>query len=68
MTIYNSKEMKTARRRVDDAMKEKREDHLLLGGDFNWRKEKGEQEIGKRKGGMGKENSKTRWKMERGRD
>jgi hypothetical protein len=65
MTIYNSKEMKTARRRVDDAMKEKREDHLLLGGDFNWRKE---QEIGKRKGGMGKENSKTRWKMERGRD
>jgi hypothetical protein len=30
--------------------------------------EKEEQEIGKRRGGMGKENSKTRWKMERGRD
>jgi hypothetical protein len=27
-----------------------------------------EQETGKREGGMGKENPKTRWKMERGRD
>jgi hypothetical protein len=26
------------------------------------------QNIGKRKGGMGKENPKTRWKMQRGRD
>jgi hypothetical protein len=34
MTIY-SKEMKTTRRRVEDAMKENREDCILLGGDFN---------------------------------
>jgi hypothetical protein len=36
MTIY-SKEMKTTRRRVEDAMKENREDRILSGGDFNWR-------------------------------
>jgi hypothetical protein len=37
MTIY-SKEMKTTRRRrVENAMKEKREDRILLGGDFNGR-------------------------------
>jgi hypothetical protein len=36
MTIY-SKEMKTTRRRVEDAMKENREDRILLGRDFNWR-------------------------------
>ncbi|KAJ3621436.1 hypothetical protein MTP99_003566 [Tenebrio molitor] len=33
----NSKEMKTTRRRVEDAMKENREDCILLGGDFNGR-------------------------------
>ncbi|KAH0807642.1 hypothetical protein GEV33_015148 [Tenebrio molitor] len=31
------KEMKTTRRRVEDAMKENREDRILSGGDFNWR-------------------------------
>jgi hypothetical protein len=36
MTIY-SKEMKTTRRRVEDAMKENREDRILLRGDFNGR-------------------------------
>jgi hypothetical protein len=36
MTIY-SKEMKTTRRRVEDAMKENREDRILLGRDFNRR-------------------------------
>jgi exonuclease III len=36
VNIY-SKEMKTTRRRVEDAMKENREDRILLGGDFNWR-------------------------------
>jgi hypothetical protein len=36
MTIY-SKEMKTTRRRVEDAMKEIGEDRILLGGDFNGR-------------------------------
>jgi hypothetical protein len=36
MTIY-SKEMKTTRRRVEDAMKENWEDRILLGGDFNGR-------------------------------
>jgi hypothetical protein len=34
VTIY-SKEMKTTRRRVEDAMKENREDRILLRGDFN---------------------------------
>jgi hypothetical protein len=57
----NSKEMKTTRRRVEDAMKENRKDCILLGGDFNGRI--GEREIGKR-GGMGKENPKTRCKRE----
>jgi hypothetical protein len=37
MTIY-SKEMKITRRRVENAMKENRKDHILLGGDFNGRK------------------------------
>jgi hypothetical protein len=36
MTIY-SKEMKTTRRRVKDAMKENKEESILLGGDFNGR-------------------------------
>jgi hypothetical protein len=36
MTIY-SKEMKTIRRRVQDGMKENREDCILLRGDFNGR-------------------------------
>jgi hypothetical protein len=49
-------------------MKENREDCILLGGDFNER-------IGERgarkwegRGGMGKENPKPRWRMQRGRD
>jgi hypothetical protein len=33
MTIY-SKEMKTTRRSVEDALKKDREDRVLLGGDF----------------------------------
>jgi hypothetical protein len=36
MTIY-SKEMKTTRRRIEDVMKENREDCILLGEDFNGR-------------------------------
>jgi hypothetical protein len=36
MTIYG-KEMKTARRCVEDAMKENREHRILLGEDFIWR-------------------------------
>jgi hypothetical protein len=55
MTIY-SKEMKTTRRRVEDAMKENREECMLMGGDFNGRiGERGvrnweeEREDGKRK-------------------
>jgi hypothetical protein len=66
MTIY-SKEMKTTRRRVEDAMKENWEDRILLGGDFNGRTEKEEQEIGNRRGEMGKENLKIRWKIQRER-
>jgi hypothetical protein len=34
MTIYG-KEMKTTRRRVEDAMKENREECMLMQGDFN---------------------------------
>jgi hypothetical protein len=53
MTIY-SKEMKTTRRRVEDAMKENREDCILLGGDFNGRMgERGERNW----------EEKTRWKL-----
>jgi hypothetical protein len=51
MTI-DSKEMKTTRRRVEDAMKGNREECMLMGG--------------KMREGMGKENPKTRWKMQRG--
>jgi hypothetical protein len=37
ITIY-SKEMKTTRRRrIEDAMKENRDDRILFGGDFNAR-------------------------------
>jgi hypothetical protein len=55
MTIY-SKNMKTTRRHIEDAMKENREDRILLGRDFNgkiggrgarnWEEERGD---GKRK-------------------
>jgi hypothetical protein len=69
MTIY-SKDMKTTRRGVEGTRKENREDRILLGGGgtSTEKKEKEEQETGKRRGGMGKENPKTRWKMQRGRD
>jgi hypothetical protein len=63
MRIY-SKEVKTTRRRVDDAVKENREEEcMLMGGDFNGRiGERGarnweEEEEG---GGMGKENPKNK--------
>jgi hypothetical protein len=36
MTIY-SKEVKTTRRRVEDAIKENRDECMLMGGDFNGR-------------------------------
>jgi hypothetical protein len=36
LTIY-SKEMKITTRRVENAMKENRQDCILLGGDFNGR-------------------------------
>jgi hypothetical protein len=66
LRIY-SKEMKTTRRRVEDAMKENRENRIFLGGDLNGK-------IGERgarnweEGGMGKENPKTRWKRQRRTD
>jgi hypothetical protein len=63
MTIY-SKEVKTTRRRVEDPMKENREDRILLGGDYNGRIGEKGQEIGKRREGMGNENPKTRWKLD----
>jgi hypothetical protein len=70
MTIY-SKEMKTTRRRVEDAMKENREDCILLGGDFNgeigergarnWKEERGD---GKRKSKDKMENAEGKRPME----
>jgi hypothetical protein len=67
MTMY-SKEVKTTRRPVENAIKENWEECVLMGGDFNGT-------IGERgtrnweeESGMGKENPKTRWKMQRGRD
>jgi hypothetical protein len=57
ITIY-SKEMKTTRRRVDDAMKENRENCILLEGNFNRRiRERGTRNW-----------KEERWKMQRGRD
>jgi hypothetical protein len=56
--IIYSKEMKTIRSRVEDAMKRKTGRGLQR---ENRRKRRS-------KGGMGKENPKTRWKMQRGRD
>jgi hypothetical protein len=63
MTIY-SKEMKTTRRRVEDVMKENREDCILLGGRIgergarNWEEERGD----------GKRKPKDKVEMQRGRD
>jgi hypothetical protein len=45
MIIY-SKEGKTTSRRVEDSMKENREEGMVMGGDFN-----GRIEIGKKEGG-----------------
>jgi hypothetical protein len=59
MTIYG-KEMKTARRCVEDAMKENREDRILLGDDFIWRiGERGARSL-KEEGGDGKRKSKDK--------
>jgi hypothetical protein len=68
MTKY-SKEMKATRGRIEDAMKENREECLLMGEDFNERtRERGARNWEERRGWMGKENSKTRWRMQRVRD
>jgi selenophosphate synthetase-related protein len=58
--------MKITRRRVEDAMKGKnKEDRIVLGGDFNGRiGERGPRNGDKER----RENPKTRWKMQRGRD
>jgi hypothetical protein len=64
----NSKEMETTIRDVEDAMKENREDRILLGGEFNGRiGERGASnwEVDK---GDGKKNPNTRWEIQRGRD
>jgi hypothetical protein len=63
--------MKTTRRRVEDAMKENREDRILLRGDFNgsigereawnWEEERGD---GKRKSTDKVENAEGKWLME----
>jgi hypothetical protein len=67
MIIY-SKEMKTTRRRVEDAMKENREDCILLGGDFNGRiGERGARNYEEERGD-GKSKSKDRVENAEGRD
>jgi hypothetical protein len=58
MTIY-SKEMKTTRRRVEDAMKENREDRSLGRGFQRENRRKRSKKLGR---------GETRWKMQRGRD
>jgi hypothetical protein len=57
MTIY-SKEVKTTRRRVEDSMKENREEGMVMGGDFSGR-------IGERGARNWEE---RRWKMQKERD
>jgi hypothetical protein len=57
MTIY-SKDMKTTRRLVEDAVKGNMEDTLGRGLQRENRRKRRE-----RRGGMGKENPKTKWKM-----
>jgi hypothetical protein len=59
MITYN-KEMKTTRRRVEDAMKENREDYILLGGDFNGRIGEGGRRNYEEERGDGKRKSKNR--------
>jgi hypothetical protein len=69
-SVY-SKEMKTTIRGVEDALKENREDRILLGGDFNgrigergarnWEVEKGD---GKRKSKDKVENAEGKRLME----
>jgi hypothetical protein len=66
MTIY-SKEVKTTRRRVEDAMKENKEDCILLGENFNGRIGEREAKTWEENGGGWGKNPKTRWKMQRGR-
>jgi hypothetical protein len=68
MTIY-SKEMKTTMRGAEVTIKENREDCMLLGGDFHGRiRERGGRNWEEKRRGMGKENPKTRWRKQRGRD
>jgi hypothetical protein len=66
MTIY-SKEMKTRRRCVEEAMKKNREECMPRRGDFNGRiGERGARNWEEER--MGKDNPKTRWRKQRGRD
>jgi hypothetical protein len=70
MTIY-SKEVKTTRRRVENGMKENREECMLMGGDFNgrigergarnWEEKRGD---GKRKSKNNVENAEGKRLME----
>jgi hypothetical protein len=59
-----SKEVKTTRRRVEDAMKEHREEYMLGRGlqRENWRKRSKKLGRGEE---VRKENPKTKWKMQR---
>jgi hypothetical protein len=64
MTIY-SKEMKTKMRGVEDTIKENRHEWMLLGGDFNERIEERGPRNWEEEMADGKENPRTRCKMQK---
>jgi hypothetical protein len=66
MTIY-SKEMKTTVRGAKDKRKQRRM-YALGRGLQRENRSKRSKKLGRGEGGMGKENPKTRWKMQRERD
>jgi hypothetical protein len=61
--------MKTTIRGAKDTIRRNKEDCMLLGGDFNGRiRERGARNWEEKRRGMVKENPKTRWRIQRGRD
>jgi hypothetical protein len=64
MTIY-SKEMKTRMRGVEDTIKENRQEWMLLGGNFNGRIEERGPRNWEEEMTDGKENPRTRCKMQK---
>jgi hypothetical protein len=67
ITIY-SKEMKTTRRRRRCNERKRGRSYTLRRGLQLENRRKRSKKLGRGEGGMGKENPKTRWKMQRGRN